>query len=101
MGIPSRIDALLKRILLATDLSPRCDRALDGTARLGSLGSGGRTSSCCTYSNASTASRQRRAATSDPRGIARKQLCADIAAVGGRATMQIAEHDPAEGLARR
>lgn len=37
---------------------------------------------------------------SDPRGIARKQLCADIAAAGGRATMLVAEGDPAEEILR-
>lgn len=104
MGTPSWMEAPPKRILLATDLSPRCDRALARAARLAE-----QWRSDLVVLHVLEGLDRRPPETgltpswrkqSDPRGIARKQLCADIGDVGGRATMLIAEGDPAEEILR-
>ncbi len=105
MNTPNWMNGPPKRILLATDLSPRCDRALDRVVSLANqwqaklvilhvleepepnmIDSTGRLPSW------------RR--PPDPLSVARRQLLADIGDVAGTATVLIETGDPADAITR-
>lgn len=104
MGASSWVDGPPRRILLATDLGPRCDRALDRAARLAEQW---RSDLVLLHvlqgfdrrppEEGPTPSWRRQ---TDSHDVARKRLCANMRAVGGRATVLIAEGDPAEEILR-
>lgn len=105
MNAPDWTDGLPKRVLLATDLSPRCDRALD---RAASLAEQWQATLVIAHvleefepdmpdSSGYLPSWRR---PPDPLVVARKQLVADIGAVAEKATILIDQGDPAEVVSR-
>jgi nucleotide-binding universal stress UspA family protein len=104
MAAPSWMSGRPKKIILATDLSPRCDRALDRAATLaaqwqtelvalhvleefesGTIG-------------ATQLPSWRR--SPDPVSLAWKQLFADVSTVADKANVLVAEGDPVETILR-
>jgi nucleotide-binding universal stress UspA family protein len=104
MTLPSWMNGPPKRILLATDLSPRCDRALDRVAALAAQWQSAlvvlhvlEKFEPGTLEAAQLPSWGR---PRDPVSLARKQLLADLTAVAASATVLIGEGDPAETILR-
>ncbi len=96
------------RILLATDLSPRCDRALDRAAELAAGWGAALVVLHVLADNARDVSDPAAPLPSwrrppDAQALARKRLLADLAdlgPVGETATVLVAEGDPAEAIPR-
>jgi len=102
-SIPSGIKGPPKRILLATDLSFRCERALDRAAALSAQWPS--TLVVVHVLNASDsnileAGHRPSWRPSDPHSLAWKKLLADVGAVASKATLLIEEGDPTEAIAR-
>jgi nucleotide-binding universal stress UspA family protein len=104
MTLPSWMNGPPKRLLLATDLSPRCDRALDRAAAVAAQWQSALVAlhvlekfELGTLEAAQLPSWRR---PPDPYSLAQKHLLADMGAVSNRATVLIAEGDPAETILR-
>jgi nucleotide-binding universal stress UspA family protein len=101
--IPSWIKGPPKRILLATDLSFRCERALDRAAALSAQWPS--TLVVVHVLNASDSSLLEAGPRpswrpADPHSLTWKTLLADVGAVARKATLLIRDGDPAEAIAR-
>jgi nucleotide-binding universal stress UspA family protein len=98
MTAPTWMTGPPQNILLATDFSPRCDRALDRAAALASEWGAKLVALHVleTFDGSTVTARDlpswRR--STDPVARARKELLADVGALAGRATVVIAEGDP-------
>jgi nucleotide-binding universal stress UspA family protein len=104
MTAPSWMSGPPKKILLATDLSSRCDRALDRAAALAEQWDSAlvvlhvlERSDAGTLEAGQLPSWRR---PPDPVSLARKQLHADIGVVAGKATVLIDEGNPVEAILR-
>lgn len=104
MTLPSWLNGPPKGLLLATDLSPRSDRALDRATTLSAQWESAlvvlyvlEKFELGTLEAAQLPSWRR---PPDPVSLARKQLLAEIGAVSDRATVLVGEGDPAETILR-
>ena len=102
MNAPSRISRPAKKILLATDLSARCDRALSRAAMLAKQWQSSLIvlhvveDRDLNIPDAAGLPSWRR--PSDPLDIARKHLLADVDALPARSSVRITEGKPAEAI---
>lgn len=102
MTAPSWMSGPPKKILLATDLSPRCDRALDRAAALAAQW-GSALVAVHALEKFEPGSLEAAQLPSwrrppDPVSLARKQLLAEVSAVADKATVLIAKGDPTEAI---
>ncbi|QOZ06701.1 universal stress protein [Bradyrhizobium sp. CCBAU 51765] len=105
MNMPSWMNGPPKRILLATDLSPRCDRALDRVVLLADQWQAKlvivhvleEPEPNMTDPTGRLPSWRR---PSDPLSVARKQLHTDVGPVAGHATVVIETGDPVDAIIR-
>jgi len=105
MSTPSWMQGHPRKILLATDLSARCDRALDRAVSLAERWGAGLVVMHALDSPESGASDQAERLPSwrqppDPLSVARRRLLADVGAVAEKATIVIEVGDPAEAILR-
>ena len=104
MNAPSRMSGPARKILLATDLSARCDRALCRAAMLAWQWQSSLTvlhvveDRDLSIPDAAGLPSWRR--PSDPLDVARKHLLADVDALPARPTVRIAEGNPVEAILR-
>ena len=103
MTTPSWMNGPPKRILLATDLSARCDRALDRAVSLAAQWQARLVvlhvleDEPATLREAGLPSWRR---PPDPATLARKQLLADVGSIAEKATIIIEQGEPAEAILR-
>ncbi len=105
MNAPGWMTGPPRKILLATDLSPHCDRALD---RAGALAAQWQSALVVLHVledrnvrvSASAGRVPSWRSPPDPLDAVRKDLLADVGAVADRATVLIAEGDPVEEILR-
>jgi hypothetical protein len=104
VNAPSRISEPARKILLATDLSARCDRALYRAAMLAKQWRSGlivlHVVEHLDLNIPEAAGLPSWRRPLDPLEIARKNLLADIDALPDRSTVRIAEGKPAEAILR-
>jgi nucleotide-binding universal stress UspA family protein len=102
VNAPSRMSGPAKKILLATDLSARCDRALYRAAMLAKHWQSSlivlHVVEHLDLNIPGTAGQPSWRGPPDPRDIARKHLLADVDALPARPTLRIAEGNPVEAI---